>query len=151
MSASPRDQDDLVTRGSERIANYIILRIHTMFIRYRWRYRYSMIDNISSTNHAKALLDTLSSIVVVRNIRSGLETWARRVFINTRCPKHDCIPILHTKEQYSSKYYKHYIYLLGANIYIYIYIYIYIWSSNMHMHTRWCSDMYGILTYINIL
>ena len=121
LSASPRNQDDLVTRGSERIANYI-LRIHTTFIRYRWRY--SVIDNISSTNHAKALLDTLNSIVVVRYIRSGLETWARLVFINTRCPKHDCIPI-HTKEKYSSKYYKHYTYLFGANIAnIYIYIYI---------------------------
>ena len=34
LSASPKDQDDLVTRGSERIANYI-LRIYTTFIRYR--------------------------------------------------------------------------------------------------------------------
>ncbi len=86
LSATPKDQDNLVTRGSERIANYI-LWIYTTFIRCRWMY--SMIDNISGTNHAKALRDTLNSIVVVRYIKSDLVTWTRWVFINTICPKPD--------------------------------------------------------------
>ncbi len=86
LSVTPKDQDDLVTRGSERIANYI-LWIYTTFIRYRWMY--SMIDNITGTNRAKALRDTLSSIVVVRYIKSDLVTWTRRVFINTICFKPD--------------------------------------------------------------
>ena len=78
---------------------------------------YSMIDNISGTNHAKALLDTLSSIVVVRYIKLDLVTWTRWVFINTICPKPNYKYIdTHTKEKYSSKYYKRYIYLFGTNI-----------------------------------
>jgi hypothetical protein len=52
----------------ERIACYV-LRIYTTFIRYRWMY--SISDNINSTNHAKGLQGTImcSSIVCIRCYR----------------------------------------------------------------------------------